>query len=148
MHRSRRTMTAMTTTTPSNNKFTPLKNDTLGRITTPPQQREALLDLFEQGDLSAAAFARFHGLRYSTFAGWSLKRRRERNPISDLEPPPPPKPRLPSLCFQEVLLEADTPADQGLLIELPAGAQMRVHHPTQVPLAAQLIQQLQETHHA
>ena len=41
-------MTAMTTTTPSNNELSLLKTDTLGRITTPPEQREALLDLFEK----------------------------------------------------------------------------------------------------
>ena len=37
-----------------------------------------MLDVFEAGDLSAAAFARKHGVHVQTFASWIQKRRRSR----------------------------------------------------------------------
>ena len=51
------------------NDLTILKTDTLGRREhTNPEHREAWLDAFEQTSMSGAAFARLHGIRYTTFA--------------------------------------------------------------------------------
>ncbi len=55
-----------------------VKTDTLGRIRTTREQREALLDAFEAGGLSGPEFTRIHGINYQTFATWRQKRRRER----------------------------------------------------------------------
>ena len=63
----------MTSTKPAITTY--LKTDTKGRVRTPAADREALLELFRQGSLSGAAFARMHGLRYSTFMCWIKKSR-------------------------------------------------------------------------
>jgi hypothetical protein len=42
----------------------------------PARRREALLDEFEKSGASGAKFARLAGIKYATFAGWVLKRRK------------------------------------------------------------------------
>jgi transposase-like protein len=82
----------------STNVLPILKTDSKGRVRTPAADREALLDLFEQGGMSGAAFARLHGLRYTTFAHWRHLRRK-RLKASAMAPAP---------LFQEVLLRPPT----------------------------------------
>lgn len=52
-----------------------LKADVLGRIKTPKESREKILDEFESSGLSGKRFARLAGIRYPTFATWAQKRR-------------------------------------------------------------------------
>ena len=118
----------------STNTLPILKSDTQGRVRTPAADREALLDLFEQGGVSGAAFARLHGLRYSTFAHWRGLRRKRR--AQGAVAPPAP-------LFQEVVLQpAGAPRPTGVLIELPAGAQARLERADQIPLLAALCRYL------
>jgi hypothetical protein len=138
-------MTSITTT----NKQAFLKVDILGRVTTPAQQREDLLDLFERSGMSGAAFAKLHGIRYPTFATWRQKRRRLR--ISSGEESPPaqvaclPLPDLDAescaALFHEVVLDQ---ASSDLSIELASGMTMKISRPDQVSIAAHLIAQLKE----
>jgi hypothetical protein len=53
-----------------------LKQDGRGRVRMPAREREALLDEFEKSGASGAKFARLAGIKYATFAGWVLKRRK------------------------------------------------------------------------
>lgn len=76
-----------------------LKTDSKGRVRTPAADREALLDMFEQGGMSGAAFARLHGIRYSTFAHWRYLRRK---------PTARPDRTPPTALFQEVVLQPAT----------------------------------------
>ncbi len=63
----------------STNDLTILKTDTLGRREPPsPEQRDAWLDEFERTSMSGAAFARLHGIRYTTFAHWRKVSRQQR----------------------------------------------------------------------
>src|SRR5690606_11128485 len=55
-----------------------LKADVLGRIRTPRERREKILDEFEGSGLSGRKFAELTGINYQTFATWAQKRRRER----------------------------------------------------------------------
>jgi transposase len=55
-----------------------LKSDRRGRVRVPVERREALLEEFERVGVSAAKFAEMVGLKYSTFANWAQKRRKER----------------------------------------------------------------------
>ncbi|HKW29151.1 MAG TPA: hypothetical protein VJT54_07440 [Verrucomicrobiae bacterium] len=48
------------------------RHDRAGR--TSPRERGRLLAAFDRSGLSAAAFARQHGLTYSTFCGWRSQR--------------------------------------------------------------------------
>ena len=109
----------MTSTTESGTTI--LKTDTRGRVWTPKADREALLDLFEQGGMSGAAFARLHGLRYPTFAHW-WKRRRERRERER---------QGPVALFQEVVLaRSGGTRHEGLEIELPLGKRHAEHRLT------------------
>lgn len=112
-----------------------LRTDTKGRVRTPAAEREAILDLFEQGGMSGAAFARLHGIRYPTFAHWR-KQRRERK-----EPSRPAA----GAMFQEVVLEPNAgPRGEGLVVELPLGARVRLERAEQIPLIAVLCRHLRE----
>jgi transposase-like protein len=123
----------MTSTTSALTKV--LKTDTRGRVRTPGRDREALLDLFEQGGMSGAAFARSHGLRYSTFAHWAKVRRQRRAA----------QPAAAAPLFQEVVLApAAAPRAEGLVIDLPLGARVRLERPDQIPLLAVLCRHLRE----
>ena len=55
-----------------------LKQDGRGRVRVPAERRDALLDEFEKSGASGAQFARLAGIKYATFAGWVLKRRKVR----------------------------------------------------------------------
>ena len=54
-----------------------MKQDVRGRVRVPVERRQALLDEFEKSGASGAKFARLAGIKYATFAGWVLKRRRQ-----------------------------------------------------------------------
>ncbi|HUA66578.1 MAG TPA: hypothetical protein VME24_12070 [Alphaproteobacteria bacterium] len=55
-----------------------LKTDALGRVQTPKDRREELLDEFERSGLSGKKFAALVGVKYPTLATWASKRWRER----------------------------------------------------------------------
>ena len=90
-------------------------------------RRTQLLAAFDRSGLSAAAFARQHGLNYTTFCGW---RQRRDQPKTKTAP-----------AFVEVELPAPL-APVELLIELGAHARLRLHSADQMALAARLLQAL------
>ena len=75
--------------------------------------------------MSAAAFARRHGLTYTTFCGWRHRRAKSKS----------------EAAFVEVEVPA-TIEQVELVIELGAAARMRLNRPGQIELAARLIQAL------
>jgi transposase-like protein len=118
---------------------TTLKTDRRGRVRTPAADREALMDLFEQGGMSGAAFARLHGIRYPTFAHWRKVRREGSSKV-------PAAGSAPAL-FQEVVFESADGKRQhceGIVIELPLGARVRLERADQIPLIAVLCRHLRE----
>ena len=60
-----------------------LKTDVLGRVRVSSARRESILDEFERSGVSGQAFAAHLGMKYSTFAGWMQRRRRERGEYGD-----------------------------------------------------------------
>lgn len=106
-----------------------LKSDTKGRVLTPARDREALMDAFEQGGMSGVAFARLHGIRYSTFAHWRRLRRLQRETV---EPAP--------AGFHEVTIQSA--AGLALTIELPGGGRFRLERADQLPMAKALLHYL------
>ena len=130
-----------------------LKIDCRGRVRTPRPEREAILDAFEQSGLPGTKFAELHGLKYQTFATWVQKRRRERATADALNRPEagakPEAPASPPLGLAEVvlsgehrLLDASRSGDGILRIELPGGARIMLGEPSQLELAAALLQTL------
>ena len=120
-----------------------LKSDARGRVFTPPQRREQLLDEFERSGLSGTKFAALTGLKYPTFAAWVQTRRRQRSSDSPAQMAKDPKA---SLRWLEAVVEqaggrADA-AGAGLTVHLPGGARLELAHVAHVPLAAALLQTL------
>lgn len=117
-------------------ELTILKTDTLGRREqTNPEQRDAWLDAFERTSMSGAAFARLHGIRYTTFAHWRQTRRRQRQSAEN----------KPGAFFEEVEVRRSDPVAVGLSISLPGGASVKVTQPEQFPLVAALLKYLECT---
>jgi len=123
-----------------------LKTDVLGRVKTPRQRREALLDEFERSGMSGTKFAGFVGMRYQTFASWIQKRRRQRavtgtrqRAFSNEPVDTPPK-----LQWVEAVVEKENAsAGKGMLsVHLPGGARMEVGDARQAALAAELLRAL------
>lgn len=111
----------------------------MGRIRVSPEHREQLLDTFESSGMSGQKFANHCGVKYTTFASWVQKRRRERNEYPE-EHEAPPESLLKSLA--EVELAPGKVTSEALSIELPGGARLVLNHPGQAPLAAALINNL------
>jgi hypothetical protein len=116
----------------------------------PAGRREALLDEFEKSGVSGAKFARLAGVKYATFAGWVLKRRRQRGRMVKTTPGSPASLNDPMVSagpvhLFEALVEGDCaggrkPLDgRGLLVELPGGSRLWVESPVQLQMAAELV---------
>jgi transposase-like protein len=108
-----------------------LKTDSTGRVRTPVEHRDALLDAFEHSGMSGAAFAKLHGIKYPTFAYWRQQRKRRSQPERPSDAP----------MFEEVELGPGT--ESGLKIELPGGAVLRIDRADQFPGAVALLKYLE-----
>jgi transposase-like protein len=92
---------------------------------TSAAQRAQLLAAFDRSGLSGAAFAREHGLNYTTFCGWRQRRDQGKG----------------STAFVEVELPVPS-APVELVIELGAYARVRVQSEHQIVLVTRLLQKL------
>jgi len=90
---------------------------------TSRKRREQLLVAFDRSGLSAAAFARRHGLHYTTFCGWRQRRSKASPGFVQVELPPAPPP-------------------VEVVVELGAQARIRLSSAEQVELVARLLQAL------
>jgi len=115
--------------------------DRLGRVKTPRERREALLDEYERSGMSAQAFAGHYGLKYQTFATWVQKRRRERGGGDAAG-------QRASLRLVEAVVEAERGCAQAgrrmLRVELPGGASVEISDACQAALAGQLLRAYSE----
>ena len=114
-----------------------LKTDTRGRVITPAARREKLLDEFEQSGLSGAKFAQLTGLKYSTFATWAQRRRRQRGAPAppNLKAPATPAQWLEAVVEQAAQREGSPP----VRVRLASGAWVELEHAGQAPLVAALL---------
>jgi len=131
-----------------------IKTDSLGRVTLPKEQREAMLDAFEASAMSGAEFARNHGVPVMTFASWIQKRRRARGDYeyaekrkelpmsagrkSDKQEPGSPM-NLIEIAVTPSLAEDE---ESGLEVVLGNGVKVRVTSESQVSLLKVLIREL------
>ena len=120
-----------------------LKQDARGRVWTPPERREAILDEFERSGLPAAQFAAHVGVKYQTFATWVQKRRKARGELNATPDQAPAVPRLAG--WVEATVEDDAEdTTRKLVVHLPGGVRLEVNNGAQVLLAAQLLRALSE----
>ena len=114
-----------------------LKSDALGRVRTPPERREQLLDEFERSGISGIKFAELTGLKYQTLATWLQQRKRRR--AATLKRKTPAKVRwLEAIVGQTV----DPRAGSSLPVHLPGGTRLEISNARQIPLAAALLRAL------
>jgi transposase-like protein len=116
-----------------------LRADTKGRVWTPRERKEQLLDEFEQTGASAAAFARIVGVRYSTFAAW-VNRRKKTLAGAATSSSKQPLVRFVEAAVSEELEQKQV--DRCLLVELPGGSRMKLSSPDELELAAELLRAL------
>ena len=94
-----------------------LRTDSRGRVKTPAERREALLDEFERSGLSGMKFAALVGIKYQTFGAWATKRRKQRG--SAQNPAQKPAESVPRLQWLEAVVEKerDFARPKGLWVE-------------------------------
>ena len=118
-----------------------LKQDAAGRVWTPRERRETLLDEFERSGLPATRFAAETGVKYQTFANWVQKRRKERSAGSAAHG------RVPVVCRGGGWVEAtvenvEAEGRRVLVVHLPGGARVEVADAAQAVVAAHLLRAL------
>ena len=117
-----------------------LATDRRGRVRVSAQRRRELLDQFEQSKLSGQKFAKLTGLKYSTFAAWVSKRRKERDAMS---PALQPHGKSASVEWLEtVITEAQNAAPisgSAVVVRLPSGAAIELANASQASIAAALL---------
>jgi hypothetical protein len=119
-----------------------LKTDARGRVHTPKERRERLLDEFERSGLSGAKFAELAGIKYQTFASWAARRRKQRGDIQA-----PAKTADPVQWLEAVITEAKAPspiAVPPVKLRLPKGECIEVTELNQVSLAVALARALEK----
>jgi hypothetical protein len=117
-----------------------IKVDEVGRRRTPVARREQLLDEFERSGLSGAKFAALTGVKYSTFAAWVLRRRKQSGGAVKA----PVKPADP-VRWLEALVEPKEPATSaGLVLQLPGGVRLEMTQAGQAGLIVSLIRALEQ----
>ena len=94
-----------------------------GRKFTSPKRQEQLLAAFDRSGLSAAAFARQHRIRYTTFCNWRHRRTKTAPGFVQVELPTPTAP-------------------VEVTVELGAQARIRIGSATQIELVVRLLQAL------
>jgi hypothetical protein len=107
-----------------------------------------LLDEWERSGGSAAQFADYVGIKYSTLAHWIQKRRKQRGPQSALVKTGKGVEDLPKVNgrWVEAVVEESEPKAQesSLRVYFTAGAYCQISNPGEAGLAAELIGRLGE----
>ncbi len=117
-----------------------LKTDARGRVQTPPERREKLLEEFARSGLSGAKFAALAGIKYQTFAAWVAQRRKQVG-LTQASP----KGASAVRWLEAVVQEARGPAPAlttPLKVRLSTGAWIELTDDNQVSLAASLVRAL------
>ncbi len=118
-----------------------LKSDTSGRVRTPADRREALLNEFERSGLTGQKFAELVGVKYQTFASWKQKRRRNRRgPLPAAAAMPAISETKPVRWVEAVAANVNEP--EGIRVDLPGGARMWIVTEGQMALAVRLLREL------
>ena len=107
-----------------------LKVDEAGRVWTPRELRDAVLDEFERSGMPATQFAVRLGVKYPTFASWVQQRRKARGGAK-------------SLRWVEATMAAPAQSQgKSLTVHLPGGARLDVGDAAQAKMAALLLREL------
>ena len=129
------------TTVPDDGKI--VKRDVLGRVKTPRERREAILEEFDKSGMSGQKFAAWAGIKYTTFANWLQQRRKQRKGegSSGAEPSD-------GVQWLEAVVtkprRGRAPANLkagGLMVHVAGGVRIEIAEAKQVSLAVQLLRE-------
>jgi len=116
-----------------------LKRDTAGRVRTPRERREALLMEFDRSGMSGQKFAAWAGMKYTTFANWLQRRRKQPQYSSGAK-------GIEAVQWVQAVVEnrprrksAAKPAAVGLIVHGPGGVRIEIQEEKQVDWAAKLL---------
>ncbi len=122
-----------------------LKQDVQGRVRTPVERREQLLEEFGRSGLSGPKFAELAGVKYQTFAGWMHERRKKRPAVPAMPASAAPPLRLVEAvvtCEAEGRTGGGTPGAGMLQVHLADGVRLEIGDALQLKLAVSLIRTL------
>ena len=121
-----------------------LKRDTAGRVRTPRERREAILKEFDQSAMSGQKFAKWAGIKYTTFANWLQQRRKQRQAQV-----PSGTEAVDEVRWVEAVVgkrprrKAEAkPTTVGLIVHGPRAVRIEIHEEKQVDWAAKLLRHL------
>ena len=121
-----------------------LKTDRLGRVTVPTEQRELILDRFEESGLSGQAFAAQIGVKYPTFASWVQKRRRGRGEYTNEEREPV---KAPLTLVEAIVEEPECKRGEptaALELITASGMKLCLRGQVDIPIAVELLKALRD----
>ena len=107
-----------------------LKVDKAGRVWTPRELRDGVLDEFERSGMPATQFAKRLGVKYPTFISWVQRRRRERG-AGDM-----------GRWVEATVAAPKVPPRRALTVYFSGGARAEVGDVGQAKMAAVLLREL------
>jgi hypothetical protein len=121
-----------------------LKRDTAGRVRTPRERREAILKEFDQSAMSGQKFAKWAGIKYTTFANWLQQRRKQRQAQVPSGAEATDEVRwVEAVVGKPPRRKAEAkPTTVGLTVHGPGGVRIEIHEEKQVDWAAKLLRHL------
>jgi len=109
-----------------------LKVDEAGRVRTPREKQEEVLDGFERSGMTGMQFAKHIGVKYPTLMNWVQRRRRERKESAGTGGP----------RWLEAVLDTPRGAGEGVVVEIPGGLRLIVKESGQAKTAGELLRVL------
>lgn len=122
-----------------------IKSDTIGRMITPTERRRSLVEEYEKSGLSGTKFAALVGVKYTTFAGWLQRYRRQRGGRGEVKGVADAASQM--RWLETVIEQAQSPAGKdrsALIVQLPGGARAEISTVHQAGLVAALLQALEK----
>jgi transposase-like protein len=113
-----------------------LKVDTEGRVRTPKEKREEILDAYSGSGMTGRQFALYCGVKYSTLMNWVGKSRRAKKAGGEMIKPP-------GMSWVEATVEkARSGNGEGLSVEIGSVVRLEVFNSRQAALAGEFIRSL------
>jgi transposase-like protein len=109
-----------------------LKVDEAGRVRTPREKQEALLDAYEGSGMTGMQFARHVGVKYPTLMNWVQRRRREQGSVG----------RSSSNGSRWIEAVVEDGGAGGVVAEVPGGLVLRINGRADASVAAELLRSL------
>lgn len=123
-----------------------IKHDTRGRLRTTRERREALLAEYDRSAMTGRKFAKWAGIKYSTFANWLQARRK----LGCRELAAPVAEPTTGTRWLEAVVDGSPPKEPAkvkpatLIVHGPGGVRLELSDENQVRWAARLLRELTE----